>query len=137
MEKKKSGSEGRPDSGGEFTDEESRIHQAGFKIIFDGLQKGLSFDGACSGLQVVDPVMRSVIMDDYLKVTIAERHFQEEKPLEEVAAELKLPVERVAEKKQEMLSEVQKAAVERFHQEAGTAVFDADGENGDPPKKGH
>lgn len=109
---------------GEFSEEEGRIHQAGFRIIHDGMKKGLSFDDACAGLQVVDPELRRVIVDDYLKVTIAERHFQGKEPLEEVAADLKLPLERVETARAEMLHEVQKAAAEVYKKQAGEAGFD-------------
>ena len=60
-EKKEGGpKEGGP-SGGGFTEEESRIHQAGFKVIHSGLNRGLGFDEACAGLQVVDPEFRKLI----------------------------------------------------------------------------
>ena len=112
-----SDSDGR--QAGEFTEEESRVHHAGFKIIFDGMEKGLGFDEACAGLDVVDPGMRGVIIDDYLKVTIAERHFQGGEALEKVAESLRVPVERIASGKEEMLGEVRKAAVDVFRKEAG------------------
>lgn len=109
---------------GDFTEEEGRIHQAGFKVIHQGLSRGLSFDEACAGLQVVDPELRRVIIDDYLKVTIAERHFQSGESLEEVAGSLKVPVERVEEARQSMLLEVQQSAAQVYRKQAGDAGFD-------------
>ena len=119
---KKTESDGR--QAGEFTEEEGRIHQAGFTVIFSGMEKGLGFDEACSGLTMVDPEMRRVIIEDYLKVTIAERHFQDGRPLEEVAGTLKIPVERVAATKEGMLVEVQEAARAVYRAQAGGTDFD-------------
>jgi hypothetical protein len=111
---------------GEFTEEESRIHRAGFKIILEGLQKGLGFDEACTGLEVVEPEIRRIIIDDYLKVTIAERHFQGREELEDVAGSLKIPLERVAATREKMLKEVREAAREVYRKQAGDAGFTMD-----------
>jgi hypothetical protein len=111
---------------GEFSEEEGKIHVAGIKIIRDGLGRGLGFDEACTGLEVIDPAMRRVIIDDYLKVTIAERHFQGEESLEDIAASLKVPAQRLEEMKVSMLAEVKEAAVEFYRKQAGDADFDMD-----------
>ena len=107
---------------GEFTEEESRVHHAGFKIIMEGLEQGLTFDEACQGLQVVDPEMRRIIISDYLKVTIAERHFQAKESLEDVAAHLRCGVETVEKAKEEMVREVQEAAHEYYKKQAGSGT---------------
>ena len=118
---------------GEFTEEEARVHQAGFKVIFDGMEKGLGFDEACAGLEVVNPGMRSVIIDDYLKVTIAERHFQASEPLDDVAASLRIPVERLAATKEDMLREIRKAAADVYRKESADSGFDMGDVSGEPP----
>ena len=118
----KSSSDGR--HAGEFTEEESRIHHAGFKIIHDGLAAGLDFDTACAGLEVVSPEMRQVIIDDYLKLAIAEAHFQDKHPLEDVAAHLRCPVERLEAAKSEMMAEVRKVAIEQYKKESAESGFD-------------
>jgi hypothetical protein len=119
---------------GEFTEEEGKIHVAGIKIIHDGLNGGLSFDDACAGLEVIDPSMRQVVIDDYLKVTIAERHYQGSESLGEIAAALKIPAERLEKVKVSMLAEVKEAAVEFYRKQAGGAAFDMDG-GGEPPSE--
>lgn len=133
MTKNTADSDGR--QSGEFTEEESKIHRAGFKVVFDGMQKGLGFDDACAGLQVVAPGMRQVIIDDYLKVTIAEQHFEAKRPLEEVAADLKLPVERVEAARADMMREVEKAAVDHYRKEGGGSGFEGEAAEGSPPDK--
>ena len=118
---------------GEFTEEEGKIHVAGIKIIHDGLANGLGFDEACAGLEVINPSMRQVVIDDYLKVTIAERHYQGSETIEEIAASLKVPAERLEKTKVAMLAEVKEAAVEFYRKQAGDAGFDMDDGGGEPP----
>jgi len=130
---KKTEEDGR--QSGEFTEEEGRIHKAGIKVIHDGLARGLDFDDACAGLEVVDPGMRQVIISDYLKVTIAERHFQASETLEDIAASIKVPVDRVEAAKTAMLQEVKKAAIEFYRKQSGESGFDMDDVDGDPPRE--
>ena len=115
---------------GEFTEEESRVHHAGFKIILKGLEEGLTFDEACKGLQIVDPEMRRIIISDYLKVTIAERHFQAKESIEDVAAHLRCTVETVEKARDEMVREVQEAAHQYYKKQAGAG--EEEGASGEP-----
>ena len=91
------------------------------------MQKGLSFDDACAGLKVVDPVMRQVIIDDYLKVTIAEQHFQAKRDLKDVALDLSIPLERVEAAKMQMMAEVEKAAIDHYRKTSSDAGAEAPG----------
>ena len=118
---------------GEFTEEEAKVHQAGFRIIHTGLEQGLSFEDACAGLDVIEPEMRQVVIDDYLKVSIAEQHFQQGRPLEEVAEGLRCGTDRLEKAKVEMLHEVQKAAVDFYRKEAGKSDFSMEDVGGEPP----
>lgn len=123
---------------GDFTEEESRIHKAGFKIIFDSLARGLDFEQACAGLEVVDPEMRRVIIDDYVKVSIAEGHFDKKQSLEDIAASLRCPGDLVKKACGEMMEEVRIAAIDVYQKEAAaaeSAPADADGKPSGP--KGH
>jgi hypothetical protein len=80
--------------------------------------------------------MRQVIIDDYLKVTIAERHFEAKRPLEEVAADLKLPFERVEAARADMMREVERAAIEHYRSTSSGAGLDpGDGGVTDEGKK--
>jgi hypothetical protein len=127
---KNDSSDGR--QAGEFTDEESRIHRAGFKIIHDGLAGGLKFDDACAGLEVVDPEMRRVIIDDYLKMAIAEAHFQDKHPLEEVAVHLHCSIERLETARDDMMAEVREAAIAKYRKESAESGFDLGDMTGEP-----
>jgi hypothetical protein len=109
---------GKKPAGG-FTPEEERQHEAGFAAIRAGLGAGQGFDEACGRIEAVDPDLRRIIVDDYLKVTIAERHFQGGESLEAVAAALKISEARVEFARREMLAEVAAASVDVFRRQGG------------------
>ncbi len=72
----------------------------------DALAKGLGFEEATAAIEEKDEGSRSLIIEDALKVLIAEEHFSKGVPLEEMATRLKLPVERLESAKQNMLDEI-------------------------------
>jgi hypothetical protein len=102
-----------------LTPEEERLHVAGFAAIRDGLAAGLGFDKACAGVEAPDADLRRIIVDDYLKVTIAERNFQGGQSTEEIAAALGISVDRVEFARREMLAEVAAASVDVFRRQGG------------------
>ena len=113
-----SAGEDGPVSGG-FTAEEELLHVAGFTTISAGLAAGLGFDKACAGIETADAGLRRVIADDYLKVTIAQRHFQGAESIADIAASFGVPAERVEAARREMLAEVAAASVDVFRRQGG------------------
>jgi hypothetical protein len=109
--------EGPPPGG--FTPEEERLHELGFAAIRAGLGAGLGFDEACARVESSDADLSRIIVDDYLKVTIAQRHFQGGESTEAIAAALKISVERVEFARREMLAEVAAASVDVFRRQGG------------------
>jgi hypothetical protein len=109
----------RSSSPGGLSPEEDRLHVEGFAAIVAGLAAGLGFDEACARLGVADAALRALIVDDFLKVRIAERHFQGGRTVAEVAEELRIPAARVARAREEMLAVVAREAVEAFRQQGG------------------
>lgn len=104
---------------GGLSAEEDRLHDTGTAVIRAGLDAGLDFDAACARVVVEDAGLRRMIIDDFLKVAIAERHFQRGQGTEEVAAGLRIPVDRVNAARAEMLAEVASAAVDVFRRQSG------------------
>lgn len=104
---------------GFFTEEEERLHVAGFAKIQEGLSAGIGFDRACEGIEATDAELRRVIADDFLKVTIAQRHFQGPESITDIAASLGIAAERVAATSREMLAEVAAASVDVFRRQGG------------------
>jgi hypothetical protein len=81
-------------------------YKKAFEKIREGLDKGLGFDEAVSGIEVRDGDLRKRIIDDMLKVILAEKHFAKNIPLDELAQKLKVSVERLEAAKQRMFSSV-------------------------------
>jgi hypothetical protein len=104
---------------GGFSPEEERLHDAGFARIRDGLAAGFGFDKACEGIVAPDAELRRIIVDDYLKVTIAQRNFQGGESTAAIAASLGVSVERVEFARHEMLAEVAAASVDVFRRQGG------------------
>lgn len=110
-------SEGTP-SAGAFTQEEERLHEEGFAQLRAALGAGADFDAACAGVTAGDAAFRRLIIDDYLKVSIAEQHFRDGRSTAEVAEHLRIPLERVERARTEMIDEVTRASVAVFRQQA-------------------
>lgn len=106
---------------GGFTPEEHRIHDAGIAAIRAGLEAGESFDEACRRIEAADGDLRRIIVDDFLKVTIAQRHFQGGESTEDVARALGVSTERIEFARTEMLAEVAAASVDVFRRQSEQA----------------
>jgi len=104
---------------GAFTPEEERLHDAGFARIQEGLAAGLGFEKACEGIEALDAELRRIIVDDFLKVTIAQRNFQGSETTSDIAASLGIAVVRVEAARREMLAEVAAASVNFFRRQGG------------------
>ncbi len=105
----------------DFSKEEEQIYEESITRIKEELDSGLGFDEACSKLVVDDEEFKRLIIDDYLKMTIADLHFNKEQSTQEVADMLKVPETRIANARTEMLDEVLQASVDAYHTESGEA----------------
>ncbi len=83
--------------------------------IREGLAQGLDFDTACAAIEVKDEELRKSIIDDMIKVLIAEEHFTKNIPLEELANRLKIPVERLESAKSGMIEDVKNTSIKAFY----------------------
>ncbi|MBI5025496.1 MAG: hypothetical protein HZC12_01975 [Nitrospirae bacterium] len=85
------------------------------KIISD-VEQGLSFDAACSVLNpaVCGTEIKESIIDDALKVLIAEMHFSNGVPLKQLAMKLKLSSSKLINAKESMLKEAGEAAIAEY-----------------------
>lgn len=96
--------EGLPDDA--FMSEANRQYMAEITRIRGGLDKGLGFDEATSLIEEKDEAARAGIIEDTLKVLIAEEHFAKGVPLEELAQRLKIAANRLEAAKKSMLDEI-------------------------------
>ncbi len=99
--------------------EEDRLYTESVNRIKTAVEQGLGFEEAAKLVEVKDAEARESILDDALKVIIAEMHFAKQEQLEKLAKKLKLPIEKLMKARQEMLADVELAAIEKFKEETG------------------
>jgi len=104
---------------GGFSDDDEKAYNEAMDLIREGLAKGLGFDEACRAVPEKDPELKRLIADDFLKVTIANLHFEKEMPVEAVAEQLGIQVERVLKARQEMIEEVRDRSLEYAREKFG------------------
>jgi hypothetical protein len=90
----------------QYTEEESRVYNEAMDAIMGGLKNGLSFHEACSSVEVPDEDLKNFILDDALKIMIADMHYIKSLSLRDISESLRLPVERIEKANQEMLEDI-------------------------------
>lgn len=102
-----------------YETEEDKVYEEAVKKIKDAVRQGMSFEQAGELIGVEDEKLKESVLDDSLKVLIAEMHLIGRRKLAEVAKALKLPVEKVEKAKKEMLEDIEQSAVDAYKSETG------------------
>ncbi len=97
--------------GRKFTDEENRLHAKGIDMIRSSIVSGVKFDVACE-LITADKELKDMIVDDALKIEIAELHYGKNLPLIEVSKKLGVSMERLLRATDEMMEDIMNTAAE-------------------------
>jgi hypothetical protein len=98
-----------------FTSETDKLYMEALSRVRGGLSQGLDFDTACSAIDVADEAMKAHIVDDILKVIIAEEHFAKGVSFDALSQRLNVPVERLEKARREMFEDVEKTALKAYH----------------------
>ena len=98
-----------------FLTETDKAYEKAVFTMREGLNKGLDFDSACAAIEVENEKLRKHIIDDMLKVLIAEEHFTKNIPLAELAEKLKVSADRLESAKLEMLEDVKNTSIKAFY----------------------
>lgn len=98
-----------------FSLEEDRIHGQATAFLTAALKQGKTWKQASRALRVTDPEFKAIILDDYLKITLAQRHFQEGEAIKTIASSLKVPPDLLLAVRAAMIKEVEKASVKAYH----------------------
>jgi hypothetical protein len=98
-----------------FITEADIAYQKAVEKIRKGLEEGLDFDSACSAIQAGDEKLKKHIIDDMLKVLIAEEHYNKNVPLDKLSGMLKVSVVRLETARQEMLEDVKESSIKAFY----------------------
>lgn len=97
-----------------MTRDDDRIHEEATAFIRARVAEGWTWEKVGKGLKVADAELKAIILDDFLKVTIAERHFQGGEGIKEVAKALNAPVKVLMDARQAMIAEVEDAAIKAY-----------------------
>jgi hypothetical protein len=98
----------------EYTEAENRIYNEAMDRIMEELQNGSSFADACGCVNVEDEGLREFIMDDALKIMIADIHFNKGLSLEHISSVLNIPLDMVERAQAEMLEDVEISTTEVY-----------------------
>ncbi|MBF0294984.1 MAG: hypothetical protein HQL96_07315, partial [Magnetococcales bacterium] len=89
-----------------FSEQQDRIHEQAMQTLKESLAGGDAWTVACGKLKVADAGFKEVILADFLKVLLAERHFQGGERLKQIASDLRVPLNHLVTLKETMIREV-------------------------------
>lgn len=89
-----------------FSDEEDRIYRKHIEVIRANVSSGIKFDVACEFIRIEDKELRGIIIDNALKIEIAELHFGKGMSLDNVSKKLGISMERLLNANREMMEDV-------------------------------
>ncbi len=98
----------------QYTNEEDAIYCDAMEKILPSLRSGSTFESACCNLEISDASLKSFILDDAMKIMIAELHYRDGLGLPEVAERLDIPIDKISYASLEMLEDVSIASAEAF-----------------------
>jgi len=99
-----------------YSEEDNRIYEQAMVAIGKVMEKGSGWDKVEGCLTMVsDPGFRRVILDDYVKITLALRHFQKEEGLKKIAKATGMSMDLLMRCRQEMMQEVEVSSVAVYH----------------------
>jgi len=90
----------------DFNEEEDRIYRKNIEMIRSSVSSGVKFDLACEFITVEDKELKELIIDDALKVHVAEMHYGKGLSLIDVSKALGISMERLLKANTEMMEEV-------------------------------
>ena len=106
----------------EFTPEEDKLYMEAVGKYREAIGAGKTLRQAYESYSIADKELESFIQADFLKIMIAERHFEQRQSLEEVASTLGIAPELVKDTHKRMLQEVGVSAATQFSSEYGDAI---------------
>ena len=103
----------------QFSEEDDRVYRKSIEMIRTNLQNGVKFDLACEFITMEDKELRVMIIDDALKIEIAELHYGKRMPLLEVSKRLGVSMDRLLKASNEMLEDLVHTSEEFSNWESG------------------
>lgn len=98
-----------------FSDDQERVHAEAIAFLQKKIKKGEAWKKVVEDLHIQDATFKAIILDDFLKILLAERHFQAGEAIKSIARLLHVPVELLEAVKEDMIREVRDASIEVYH----------------------
>jgi len=102
-----------------YETEEDKFYNEAISTIRASVLQGASFAKASELVNVDDEALKEAILDDALKVLIAELHFIGKQSLRDIGKKIGVPEGRLNEAKSEMLKDIEASAIEAYKKESG------------------
>jgi hypothetical protein len=103
-----------------FTPEEGRIYDEAVSKYREAIAAGKTLRQAYETYAIVDKDLEKLIQVDFLKIQIAERHYAQRQPLEELAKALDASLDLLKDTRARMLQEVGVTAANQLGKELGS-----------------
>ncbi|MFA4827616.1 MAG: hypothetical protein WC594_00235 [Thermodesulfovibrionales bacterium] len=97
-----------------FLTEEHKKYKKAIEKIKDAVKNGMNFEEACNSVDIEDAEKKTTLIDDALKVLIADMYFMQKMSTDKIAEILKIPIERITSARESMLEEIKETAVKTF-----------------------
>ncbi len=101
----------------EFSKEEAQIYDWAVEKLRSAIKETNNFDDACKMVKLPDSELKDFILVDFLKICIAELHYEQGKTMEQVANKLSVPLNRVMDTHREMVAEIEATAKAEYHRQ--------------------
>jgi hypothetical protein len=106
----------------EFTPEEDKLYVEAVSKYREAIEAGKTLRQAYESYSIADKELEALIQADFLKIMIAERHFEQRQSLDEVAKTLAVSPDLVKDTHKRMLQEVGVTAANQFGREYGDSI---------------
>lgn len=90
----------------QFNDEEDRVYRKTIEMISSSIANGMKFDLACEFIEIEDKGLRDMIIDDALKIEIAELHYGKGVSFLDVSKKLGVSMEKLLKANEEMMEDI-------------------------------
>ena len=110
-------SEGLPDD--MVASEAEEVYMSALSKMREGLARGFDFNSAAATITIPDASLRQAVLDDVLKVLLAEEHFVLQVPLDQISRKLNLPLEQLKKAQEEMLDDIEQTTSKALHLDTG------------------
>jgi ribosomal 50S subunit-associated protein YjgA (DUF615 family) len=99
-----------------YNEDEENIYKRSIDTIRSNINNGIKFDLGCELIDVKDEELRRLIIDDALKIEIAELHYGQGLSLRDVSKRIGVSMERLLKANTEMIEDIMNTSTDGFDQ---------------------